>query len=61
MNSGFDFVKNGESLFILPLEELYPASIPEGYEEYPGINELVMEAEAAAMSADGNDTEAIEP
>lgn len=50
MNSGFDFVKNGENVFILPLEELYPASTPEGYEDYPGINELVMEAEAAAYS-----------
>lgn len=60
MNSGFDFVKNGENVFTLPLEELYPASTPEGYEDYPGINELVMEAEAAAYS-DTTGEEAAEP
>ena len=60
MNSGYDFVKNGETVFVLPLEELYPASVPEGYEDYPGINELVMEAEAAAYS-DTAGGEAAEP
>ena len=60
MNSGYDFVKNGETVFVLPLEELYPASVPEGYEDYPGINELVMEAEAAAYS-DTTGGEAAEP
>ena len=55
MSRGYDFVKSGESVFILPLEELYPPSIPEGYEDYPGIMDLVMaaEAEAAAASAEG--------
>lgn len=51
MNWGFESVKNGESVFILPLEELYPPSIPEGYEDYPGIYDLVMAAEAEAAEA----------
>ena len=51
MNGGYDFVNNGESVFNLPLEELYPASVPEGYEDYPGINELVTAAEAEAAAA----------
>ncbi len=51
MNWGFEAVKNGDSVFILPLEELYPPSIPEGYEDYPGIYDLVMAAEAEAAEA----------
>ncbi len=56
MSRGYDFVKNGESVFILPLEELYPPSIPEGYEDYPGIMDLVMAAEAEAAAASAEDT-----
>ena len=56
MSRGYDFVKSGESVFILPLEELYPPSIPEGYEDYPGIMDLVMAAEAEAAAASAEDT-----
>ena len=55
MSRGYDFVRSGESVFVLPLEELYPPSVPEGYEDYPGIMDLVMEAEAEAAAAAAED------
>ncbi|MBR5420847.1 MAG: hypothetical protein IK115_06850 [Lachnospiraceae bacterium] len=47
-NSAFSNIGRGEAVIFLPLEINYPPSIPEGYEDMEGIEELVAEAQARA-------------
>ncbi len=49
---GFASISSGETMLRLPLEEYYPPGTPEGYEDYPGIEELVLQAENERAEAE---------
>ncbi len=59
-NVAFSQLERNDTLFILPVTESYPPSIPEGYEDMEGIEELLEEAMAEQTAREQAEAEAAE-